>query len=32
VGGVGSYRVGVWKNVRRGWGDFSRFVRFEVGD
>jgi hypothetical protein len=28
----GSYRVGVWKNIRRGWSDFSRFVRFEVVD
>jgi hypothetical protein len=22
----------VCKNIRRGWGAFSRFVRFEVGD
>lgn len=33
----GSYRVEVWKNIRwknirRGWSDFSRFVRFEVVD
>jgi hypothetical protein len=27
-----SYRVGVLKNIRRGCGVFSRFVRFEVGD
>jgi hypothetical protein len=24
--------VGVWKHVRRRWGVFSRFIRFEVGD
>jgi hypothetical protein len=24
--------VGVWKFSRRGWWDFCRFVRFEVGD
>jgi hypothetical protein len=28
----GSYGVRVWKNIRRGWGEFSIFVRFEVGD
>lgn len=28
---VGSYGVQVWKNMR-GWGDCSRFVRFEIGD
>jgi hypothetical protein len=22
----------VWKHIRRGWGDFSRFVKYEVGD
>jgi hypothetical protein len=22
----------VWKHIRRGWGVFSRFVRYEVGD
>jgi hypothetical protein len=22
----------VWKNIRRGWGVFSRFIRFEVRD
>jgi hypothetical protein len=27
-----SYGMGVWQNIRRGWGDFSRFVRHEVGD
>lgn len=21
----------MWKNIKRKWGDFSRFVRFEVG-
>jgi hypothetical protein len=24
--------VGVWKQIRRGWGIFSRFIRFEVED
>jgi len=24
--------LGCKKNIRWGWGDFSRFVRFEVGD
>lgn len=28
----GSYGIGLWKNIRRGWGEFSRFVRFEVRD
>lgn len=28
----GSYGMGVWQNIRRGWGDFSRFVRYGVGD
>lgn len=22
----GPYKVGVWKNIKRGWRDFSRFV------
>jgi hypothetical protein len=29
---VGPFGVGVWKYVRREWGVFSRFVRYEVGD
>jgi hypothetical protein len=24
--------VGIWKNIRRGWGMFSSHYRFEVGD
>jgi hypothetical protein len=28
----GSYGVGVWKHIRRGWEKFYNFVRFEVGD
>jgi hypothetical protein len=28
----GSFNVGVSKNVRRGWGNFSRFTKFEAGD
>jgi hypothetical protein len=26
------YGVGLWKNIRRGWGKFSSHTRFEVGD
>jgi hypothetical protein len=25
-------RVGLWRNIRRGWGKFSNHTRFEVGD
>jgi hypothetical protein len=28
---AGPYGVGVWKSMRR-WEDFSKFVRYEVGD
>jgi hypothetical protein len=28
----GSYGVGLWKNIRRGWVEFSSHTRFEVGD
>jgi hypothetical protein len=28
----GSFGVGVWKHIRRGWEKFCNFVRFEVGD
>jgi hypothetical protein len=24
--------VGLWKNIRRGWGKFSSHTRFEVED
>jgi hypothetical protein len=24
--------VGIWKNIRRGWGMFSSHIRFEVGN
>jgi hypothetical protein len=29
---VGSFGVGVWKHIKREWGAFSRFVRYEVRD
>lgn len=29
---TGTFGMGVWKHIRRGWGMFSKFVRFEVGD
>jgi hypothetical protein len=29
---IGSFRVRVWKNIRRGVGGVSRFVKYEVGD
>jgi hypothetical protein len=28
----GPYGVGVWKQIRRGWEVFSRFISFEIGD
>jgi hypothetical protein len=28
---MGTFGVGVWKHIRRGWDKFSTFVRFEVG-
>jgi hypothetical protein len=28
---LGTFGVGVWKHIRRGWDKFSNFVRFEVG-
>jgi hypothetical protein len=30
---VGSFRVGVWKNIRRGWGGFLDLsdMRWEMG-
>jgi hypothetical protein len=27
-----SYGVGHWKNIRRGWREFSSHTRFDVGD
>jgi hypothetical protein len=27
-----SYGVSLWKSIRHGWGDFFRFVRFDVGN
>jgi hypothetical protein len=27
-----SFKVGVWKNIRRGGGDISQFIGFEVSD
>jgi hypothetical protein len=29
---LGSYGVGIWKNIRKYWGMFSSHTRFEVGD
>jgi hypothetical protein len=28
---VGSFGVGVWKHIRRGWDKFSTFAHFDVG-
>jgi hypothetical protein len=28
---LGTFGVGVWKHIRRGWDKFYNFVRFEVG-
>lgn len=28
----GPYGVGLWKNVRKDWVNFSHFLRYEVGD
>jgi hypothetical protein len=28
---MGTFGVGVWKHIRRGWEKFSNFVRLEVG-
>jgi hypothetical protein len=28
----GSYGVGVWECIRRGWDDFKQHVRYEVGN
>lgn len=29
---VGAYGVGLWKNFKKGWGEFSSHTKFEVGD
>jgi hypothetical protein len=29
---MGTFEVGVWKNIRKRCDMFSKFVRFEVGD
>lgn len=26
------FGVGLWKNIRRGWGKFCSHTKFEVGD
>jgi hypothetical protein len=28
---LGTFGVGLWKHIRRGWDKFHNFVRFEVG-
>ena len=28
----GAYRVGLWKNIRKGWETFKGFTRYVVGD
>jgi hypothetical protein len=28
---VRAFGVGLWKNIRKGWETFSRFIRYEVG-
>ena len=29
---LGTYGVSVWKSIRSGWLDFSKFLQFDVGD
>jgi hypothetical protein len=29
---AGPFGVRVWKHITRGWGVFSRYIRYEVGD
>ncbi|XP_050252211.1 uncharacterized protein LOC126698794 [Quercus robur] len=29
---TGTYGVSVWKSIRSGWMDFSKFLQFDVGD
>ena len=26
------HMVSLWKHIRSGWANFSRFIKFEVGD
>jgi hypothetical protein len=26
------YKVGLWKNIKRGWSMFSIHTRFDIGD
>jgi hypothetical protein len=28
---LGTFGVGVWKHIRKGWEKFHNFVRFEAG-
>jgi hypothetical protein len=28
---TGTFGVGVWKYIRKGWDRFSKFVRFDLG-
>jgi hypothetical protein len=28
---LGTFGVGVWKHIKRGWDKFNNFVRFEAG-
>jgi hypothetical protein len=28
----GAFGVGLWKSIRRGWGNFTFHTKFEVGD
>jgi hypothetical protein len=28
----GVFEVELWKNIRKGWGEFSYHTKFEVGD
>lgn len=27
-----AFEVGLWKNIKKGWENFSSFTRFQVGD
>jgi hypothetical protein len=29
---IGAFVMGVWKNIKKGWDSFSRFIRFVVRD
>jgi hypothetical protein len=29
---IGPYRVGLWKNIMRGWGKFCSHTSFDMGD